>query len=274
MQRRLPRPAAVGVFIIAAAGAAQVVAQTQLPEAPAPVTAPATRTLLPAATGIKPSRPMAMVNGRPYVKPTSREQFNYYVRDTYWWPGMARSMARALYGQGIGKPEEWGQDWPGFGQRVGTSLATTAINGNVRYAMEMVLKEDMRYIPCHGCSAKKKIWNAFLAEFTARHASDGHRFFTLTPIVSDFSGPIIANSYWVPGHGPLDGLVATRTVAVTRVGGHLLTEFLLERRHKDPPYEDPHKKPVPATQPGGPVLQPRAPAPQPQGPAGTSTSLN
>ena len=56
------------------------------------------------------------------------------------------------YAQGRGKPEDWGQDWPGFGQRFGSASAVTAIDGNVRYGMEMLFKEDMRYIPCHGCS--------------------------------------------------------------------------------------------------------------------------
>jgi hypothetical protein len=81
------------------------------------------------------------------------------------------------------------------------------IDGNVRYGMEMLCKEDMRYIPCHGCSAKSQVQNALLAEITARHDTDGHRFFTLTPAVTDMSGPIIANSVWIPGHDAMDGFV-------------------------------------------------------------------
>ena len=49
-------------------------------------------------------------------------------------------------------------------------------------------------------------------EFTARHSRDGHRFFTLTPVVADFSGPIIAHAVWYPnGFNPFGGVVATRT---------------------------------------------------------------
>ena len=176
----------------------------------------------------------AIVNGRPYVRPTHHEQFIDYLKDSYGLPALASSVARSLYGQATDKPDSWGQDWPGYGQRLGTAMAVTAIDGNVRYGMETVFHEDMRYIPCHGCSAKRKIGNAFLSEFTARHDSDGHRFFTITPIISDFSGPLVTNSAWIPGHGPLDGLVATRTIVATRVAGHLFREFVLERRHKDP----------------------------------------
>ena len=104
--------------------------------------------------------------------------------------------------------------------------------------METVFREDMTYIPCHGCSVKRKIGNSLLAEFTARHNSDGHRFFTLTPAIADFSGPIIANAFWYPNHDPFGGVVATRTVFATRVLQHLFTEFIWERRHHDPKIGD------------------------------------
>ena len=94
-------------------------------------------------------------------------------------------------------------------------------------------------IPCHGCRAKKKIENALLAEVTARHDSDGHRFFTLTPTIADFSGPIIAHTFWFPQpSGPIDGVIAARLVFATRIGGHLFREFVLERRHNYPKLED------------------------------------
>jgi len=181
---------------------------------------------------------LGRINGRPYDQPSHKDQFHDYLRDSYGWPAFARSTVRTLYSEARGKPEKWGQDFPGFAQRFGSNVAITAIDGNVRYGMETIFKEDMRYIPCHGCSVKRKIANALLSEVTARHNSDGHRFFTLTPAIADFSGPIIANATWYPDHDPFGGVVATRTVAATRVGAHLFTEFVLERRHHDPKLED------------------------------------
>lgn len=191
----------------------------------------------PASGQDAPASLPVIVNGRPYVRPTPREQFHDYMRDTYEWPSLARATARTLYAQGVGKPEQWGQDWEGLGQRFGTSAAIAVIDGNVRYGMEMAFKEDLRYIPCHGCSAKRKLGNALMAEFTARHDSDGHRFFTLTPTVTDMTGPILANSVWIPGRSAIDGFTGSRLVFATRIGGHLFTEFILERRHKDPPLQ-------------------------------------
>ena len=181
---------------------------------------------------------LAIVNGRPYEPPTQRQQFVAYLKDSYGLVGLPSTTVRALYSEARDKPDEWGQDLPGFMQRFAASAGVTAINGNVRYGMEELFHEDLRYIPCHGCRAKKKIENALLAEITARHDSDGHRFFTLTPTVADFSGPIIAHSLYYPGGvDPGAGAVAARTIFATRIGGHLFTEFVLERRHKDKPAE-------------------------------------
>jgi hypothetical protein len=177
--------------------------------------------------------PPLKVNGQPYVRPTARDHFNDYVKNTYGLPALAFTSARAAIAQLRGKPEAWGQDWAGFGQRFGSAAATTAIEGNVRYGMEMAFKEDMRYIPCHGCSAKKKFENALLAEVTARHDADGHRFFTLTPTLSDMSGPMVANSFWIPGHTTIDGFIGSRMTFAYRIGGHLFTEFALDHRHRD-----------------------------------------
>ncbi len=61
---------------------------------------------------------------------------------------------------------------------------------------------------------------------------------SLTPTIADFSGPIIAHSLWFPGGAdPGAGAVSARLVFATRIGQHLFQEFVLERRHKDQPYE-------------------------------------
>jgi len=192
---------------------------------------------------------LGKINGRPYDQPSNKDQFLDYLRDSYGWPAFARTGVRSLYEEGLDKPSGWGQTFPGFAQRVGSNAAITAINGTVRYGMETLFHEDMKYIPCHGCSVRKKIQNALLSEVTARHDVDGHRFFTLTPAIADFSGPIIANYLWYPNHDPFGGVVATRTVAATRVGAHLFTEFVWERRHHDPKLGDDQIRTPPPVQP-------------------------
>jgi hypothetical protein len=224
--------------LLTASAAAQTAALPDAPVPNPPAAQPDTRQqlqLTPKEREAERIKHLAIVNYRPYEPPTARDQFINYLIDSYGLPAFGRSLVRAAYAQGRGKPSEWGQDFPGFMQRYGSALASNAISGNVRYGMETVFHEDMRYIPCHGCRWKHKVENALLAEVTARHDQDGHRFFTLTPIVSDLSGPIIANSVWVPGGEPVDGLIAARTVFPVRIGAHLFQEFVLERRHHDTP---------------------------------------
>jgi hypothetical protein len=182
---------------------------------------------------------LAIINGRPYDQPSAHDQFIDYLNDSYGLPAMGRSAARALYSQAQDKPVQWDEDFTGFMQRYGAAAVTTALVGNIRYGMENVFHEDLRYIPCHGCGFKRKVENALLAEITARHDVDGHRFFTLTPTVSDFMGPIIAHSIplYPDGINPAAGAVSARLVFATRIGAHLFEEFVWERRHHDKPID-------------------------------------
>ena len=186
---------------------------------------------------------LAIINGRPYDQPSVHDTVADYVRDTYGWSALARTVARTGYSEihaeyfEAGTNPPWGTDFPGFMQRFGSSAGVTIINGNVRLAMELIFHEDLRYIPCHGCRKRDKLANVLLAEITARHDSDGHRFFTLTPTIADFSGPIIAHSIWYPQVDPFAGVVSARLVFATRIGQHLFQEYVWERRHFDPPYQ-------------------------------------
>jgi len=180
---------------------------------------------------------LAIINGRPYDQPSTHDQFIDYLNDSYGLPALGRTAVRAVYSEARDAPSSWGQDFPGFMQRYGAYMGSNAITGNVRFGMELLFHEDLRYIPCHGCRFKRKIENALLAEITARHDEDGHRFFTLTPTIADFTGPIIAHQLYFADHNPAAGAVSARLAFATRIGSHLFTEFVLERRHKDKPID-------------------------------------
>ena len=173
------------------------------------------------------------IHSQPYDQPSDHDLFVDYLHNGYGPYGLIGTTVRALYGEARGKPVGWSQDFTGFSQRFGSSAAVTAINASVRLGLEHLFHEDLRYIPCLHCTVKHKIENALLAEITARHGEDGHRFFSLTPTIADFSGPIVTHSIWYPGasRGPEAGVVAARTVFASRIGIHLFQELLVER-HK------------------------------------------
>jgi hypothetical protein len=225
-----------------------VVAQQGGSAIPQLQTRPAGAPKAPATVPLAPNgKSLAIVNGLPYLRPSQHDTFVDYARDTYGLPALLRTSIRAGYAQARDLPTQWTQDWPGFGDRFGSSAGITIISGNVRYGMEEAFHEDLRYIACHGCKVKAKISNALLAEITARHDTDGHRFFTLTPTVADFSGPILSHTLWYPGprQGPLAGVVSARTYFATRVGSHLFREFVIGHYHRHPTLEPdtPHQRP-------------------------------
>lgn len=207
-------------------------AVSQAPAPPRLPPDPAQAAMLDEATDAVRLNKLARINGVPYDQPSGADTLHDYVRDTYGIPAVIRTVIRAIYAEGLDKPAQWSEGFGGFSKRIGSAAGITIINGNVRYGMELAFHEDLRYLPCYGCSKKARLENALLAEITARHAENGHRFFTLTPTVADFSGPVLAHSLWYPGGpDPLQGLVSARLVFATRIGGHLFEEFVWSRVH-------------------------------------------
>lgn len=233
-----PKALRLGGFAVVLCCTLPSCAQDQALGTSAPQTTLKTRTAPPPAP--EPQLPhgdtLAIVNGVPYQQPSRHDIFIDYVKDTYGLPAFIRTSVRTLYAEARGKPTQWDNGPAGIGERFASSAGITMISGNTRFAMEVIFHEDLRYYPCLHCSVKRKIENALLAEITARHDADGHRFFTLTPTVADFSGPIVAHAIWFPGNaeGPIAGVVSARTYFATRIGYHVVQEFYIEHHHKHP----------------------------------------
>ena len=62
----------------------------------------------------QPAKQVVMINGRPYQRPTQKQLFVDYLRDSYGLPAFARSGVRTLYNFGLDQPHQWGQDFLGF----------------------------------------------------------------------------------------------------------------------------------------------------------------
>ncbi len=92
--------------------------------------------------------------GRPYDQPSAGDTFRDYLRDSYGLPALARTTVRALYSQGAASRTGWGTDFPASRSALRPSAGITAINGNVRYGMEVLFHEDLRYLACHGCGVQ------------------------------------------------------------------------------------------------------------------------
>jgi hypothetical protein len=161
-------------------------------------------------------------DGRTFDPPSRNSQFHAYLRDSHDQRAFSGSSGRAFFGT-RGHSSQWGQDTPAT-QRIDSNLAT---GSNLSYSPESISSDDTGYIACHGCSVKRKFANAFFGEATPRNDFDEHRSFSSTsaPGIAGFSGS---------GHNSIGGIAGTRSMAAARVGRHLITEFVWERRHGDP----------------------------------------
>jgi hypothetical protein len=180
--------------------------------------------------------PPWMVNGRPYRRPTRREDLLAYRRELIGPRPFISAAIRSGIEELHGVPTGWGKDFPGYVQRYGSAYGEFAIDSSVRFGLAAVSHEDVRYLICHHCSAGAKIQNAILSQVSARHGAHGHRNFSPTPIIAGFSGPLIAYSTWYPpGYDVGD---ASRHAAFGfgfRIASNILREFIADRDSKPSP---------------------------------------
>ena len=227
------RSVRIFLTLVVAGSAAHGVAQSAVvaaewPQAPSAMLQAAAPAATPAGT--EPAAAFVMVNGRPYHKPSRREDFRAYVHELVGPRPFIAAAVRGGIEQARDLPVGWGQDFPGYVQRYGSAFGEAGIDTSVRYGLAAVLHEDVRYLICHHCSAGDKFENAFLAEFTARHGDNGVRSFSVTPIVASFSGPLVAYSTWYPAGYTTEQALKHSTVGFsTRVVFHLVREFFFDR---------------------------------------------
>jgi hypothetical protein len=131
-------------------------------------------------------------------QPSHRERFHDYLRNSYGQRAFSRSS--------------------GISQSVGSRAVVDNNGGDGT-------ESAMGYIPCRGCSVRRKLANALLGDTTT------HRGFNSG--IAGHSIPNGASGFGYPNRSAV-GIDSTRTMAAARVGQHLFTEFVSERRHHDP----------------------------------------
>jgi hypothetical protein len=204
-------------------------ASANLPEAPLPPAPPH-----PGPTPGNPEPPApspVLFYTSSYDPPTRHDAFHAYVMEVIGPRPLVSAGISAGIEQARSVPIGWGQDFPGYLQRFGSAYSESAIDSTTRFGLASLFHEDVRYFPCYGCSIWDKYENAVLAEVSARRGQDGHRAFSPTPILAGFSGPLVAYNVWYPpGYSNRDALHHAALGFITRIGFHLLREFIVDRK--------------------------------------------
>lgn len=171
-----------------------------------------------------------MVNGCLYEPPGNKVKFKSYLQDMIGVRPFASAIFRSGVEQYRERPTGWAQDGPGYAQRFGSAYGEAAIVTTTRYALAAALHEDARYLLCHHCSTREKLKNAILSEFTEHRGPEGRRVFSPTPIVANFSGPMVAYAAWYPpGYGMADAAKHSTLGFGTRIASRVMRELFLDR---------------------------------------------
>ena len=62
-------------------------------------------------------------------------------------------------GTAVNRPEEYGAHWNGFGDRVGTGMATSAVGNGIEAGLGEILREDPRYFRASQKPFKTRVGN-------------------------------------------------------------------------------------------------------------------
>jgi len=166
-----------------------------------------------------------------YDPPTHQDSLHAYTMELIGPRPFLSAGVSAGIEQARNIPKGWGLDLPGYLQRYASAYTESAIDSSTRFGLASLFHEDVRYFPCYRCSIWDKYENAVLAEVSVRRGEDGHRVFSPTPILAGFSGPLIAyNAWYPPGYSNRDALHHAALGFITRIGFHLVREFLAERK--------------------------------------------
>lgn len=130
-------------------------------------------------------------------------------------------------------PEEWGQGWDGFGQRLGSHYGQFVVSESIEFAVSALRHEDPRYI----YSTRTRIWDrtqdAIVGTWLVRKDNSSERTLALGRIAGVFGSRAIATR-WLPD-SERDAVHVLRHSGIsmaTKTGINVAREFWPDIRRK------------------------------------------
>ncbi len=132
-----------------------------------------------------------------YVRPSKKERFNAYVKNTIGIPAFTRGVVGAGFSTITNSPEEWERNGSGFGKRFASNMGSNAIKQTVIFGLDETLKLDSKYYKSKKKDIGSRFKNAFLSTFTARN-TEGKRVIGIPRIAGTYTSTIISRETWYP----------------------------------------------------------------------------
>jgi len=130
--------------------------------------------------------------------------------DPIGWQGKLRYHAVSAYGpgalagavvydgflQGIDFPREWGQGWPGYSKRLGSTLAYSGVRNVLGFGLDSALHQDPRYYRATERGTWRRARHAF-RETLLTHKDSGGETLATWRLGSAYGAAFISNE-WYP----------------------------------------------------------------------------
>lgn len=160
-----------------------------------------------------------------YVFPTRKERFRKYINRIFGPAALGADVASATISQITDTPEEWENNFRGFGKRLASTFGRKVITQTVIYGLDEAFTLDSSYYKSTQKNFKARLKNAVLSTFTARKPS-GKRVFGFPRVIGVYTSAITANEVWFPPNRSYkDGLRSGTISLGTSVGINFLREF-------------------------------------------------
>jgi hypothetical protein len=132
-----------------------------------------------------------------YKRPDSKTRFKRYVKSVVGPVALAKNVVFAGYATWRNSPEEWGDNWEGFGRRFASGVGKSAIKGTTMYAMDEAFKLDSAFYRSKKTTVGGRLGDALVSAFTARKP-DGRKVLGVPRIAGTYASSVIAAEAWYP----------------------------------------------------------------------------
>jgi hypothetical protein len=132
-----------------------------------------------------------------YKRPDSKTRFKRYAKSVVGLEALAKNVIFAGYATWRNSPEEWGDNWEGFGRRVASGVGKSAIKGTTMYALDEAFKLDSAFYRSRKKGLGGRLGDALLSTFTARKP-DGRKVLGVPRIAGTYASSVIAAEAWYP----------------------------------------------------------------------------
>lgn len=132
-----------------------------------------------------------------YTRPDKNTRLKRYVKSVVGPVAIGKSVISSGYSTWRNSPEEWGDNWEGFGRRFASSMGKSAIKNTTSYALDEAFKLDSSFYRSNKKNFGGRLGDALLSTFTARKP-DGKKVFGFPRIAGTYTASIIAAEAWYP----------------------------------------------------------------------------